>query len=161
MPLQRQGSSLMSHLRVPVTAARAAAPEPGSLPATGTQQPIRHRLSSWPLTPPLDTEQSLPVAASPSRTDLKIAQIGSCRSLGELSRPRSDQIGGRGSFAWLTAGKADASRRITWRRLPCRPSRDGGLCLPVSTTPVTDQPSRPEPASRDWRSYRARSVLPN
>ena len=73
MPVQRQEPALMSHLR-------AAAPGPPP-PATGHRQPIRHRLPSWPLTPPQDPEQSLPVAASSSRTDLKIAQIGGSYTL--------------------------------------------------------------------------------
>jgi hypothetical protein len=76
----------MSHLRVPVTAGRAAAPEPGSLPATGHTAADPASPLKLAADPPLHAEQSLPVAASPSRTDLKIAQIGGDARFAEAKR---------------------------------------------------------------------------
>ncbi len=64
----------MSHLQAPVTAGMAATPEPGSLPATGHTAADPASPLKLTADPPLHAEHSLPVAASPSTTNLKIAQ---------------------------------------------------------------------------------------
>jgi len=65
----------MSHLP-----GRAAAPEPATPSRQpGAQQPIRHRLSIWPLTPPQETGQRIPRACRP---------YGVLRSVITLNRTR-------------------------------------------------------------------------
>src|SRR2546430_2684771 len=95
MPLQRQGSSLMSHLR--------AGPPPRARLPPGNRHTAADPASPLKLAaaPPPDAEQSLPVASSPSRTDLKIAQLGGSRH-GYLSGCRwRCVIGGLALLPWI------------------------------------------------------------